>query len=41
MGKTRAAYPLGGFSLLSSPIAVVSIFIFQADEIEKDFLRAV
>ena len=29
------------FSLLSFPIAVVSVFIFQNDEIEKDFLRAV
>jgi len=24
-----------------SPITVVSVFIFQTDEIEKDFLRAV
>src|SRR5215471_12310527 len=29
------------FSLLSFPIAVVSVFILQNHEIEKDFLRAV
>jgi hypothetical protein len=29
------------FSLLSLPIAAVSVFIFQNDEIEKNFLRAV